>query len=272
MPGLKVLTRRQKERFEQDGFLVVQGLLSADKIAAVKERLAYYIRESLRPFCEGEKPEKDVVSFEGVLVQLEPLVAQGKSLPDDPLFAVRKIWNLFGREEVITNLATDPKLLDIVEDLLGVSNILFFADKALLKPPKIGVEKPWHQDLPYFPFEPKDSSGVHLAAWIALDQATVENGCMQYIPGSHKMGNLTTNHVDTYGLGHLAANLSQVDTSQSVIVEAQPGDVAFHDGLTLHYSSPNASDKPRWALVLDYINADKARYVGKGEPNFPRVR
>jgi ectoine hydroxylase-related dioxygenase (phytanoyl-CoA dioxygenase family) len=142
----------------------------------------------------------------------------------------------------------------------------------MLKPPKIGVEKPWHQDLPYFPFEPKDEPQIHVAAWIALDEATAENGCMQYIPGSHKLGNITTSHVDTHGLGHLAADMSKVDTSKAVIVEAKPGDVSFHDGLALHYSAPNTSDKPRWALVLDYINAERAKYVGKGEPNFPRVR
>jgi ectoine hydroxylase-related dioxygenase (phytanoyl-CoA dioxygenase family) len=95
---------------------------------------------------------------------------------------------------------------------------------------------------------------------------------MQYIPGSHKLGNITTSHVDTHGLGHLAADMSKVDTSKAVIVKAKPGDVSFHDGLALHYSAPNTSDKPRWALVLDYINAERAKYVGKGEPNFPRVR
>lgn len=260
-----------RERFQQDGFVVVQGLL-AEEVAAVKERLADYIRQGLHALEEGQKPDKDTLAYEGVLIQLEPLVARGEYRPQDPLYAVRKVWNLFGRDEVLTRLATSPKLLDIVEALMGTSALWFFADKALLKPPRIGVEKPWHQDLPYFPFEPKDEPGIHVAAWIALDEATTENGCMQYIPGSHRLGNITTSHVDTYGLGHLAADLSRVDTSQAVVVEAKPGDVAFHDGLTLHYSSPNGSDKPRWALVLDYINAERARYVGKGEPRFPRVR
>ncbi len=272
MLTLKALTIEQREKFERDGYFVVRSLFSADEIAAVKERLAFYIREGLKMLREGRKPEKDTITYEGIFIQLEPLVAKGEYIPDDPLCAVRKVWNLFGRDEVLTKLATNPKLLNIMEDLLGTSAIWFFADKAMLKPPKIGVEKPWHQDLPYFPFEPKDESGIHVAAWIALDEATVENGCMQYIPGSHKLGNITTSHVDTHGLGHLAADLSKVDTSKSVIVEAKPGDVSFHDGLTLHYSSPNTSDKPRWALVLDFINAERARYVGKGEPNFPRVR
>ena len=272
MITLKALTAEQKEQFERDGFLVVRGLFSEQQVAAVKERLAYYIREGLRMLREGQKPEADTVNFNGVLIQLEPLVAKGEYMPNDPLYAVRKVWNFFGRDEVLTQLATNPHLLDIVEDLMGSSAIWFFADKALLKPPKIGVEKPWHQDLPYFPFEPKDEPQIHVAAWIALDEATVENGCMQYIPGSHKLGNITTSHVDTHGLGHLAADMSKVDTSKAVIVEAKPGDVSFHDGLALHYSAPNTSDKPRWALVLDYINAERAKYVGKGEPNFPRVR
>jgi len=272
MVTLKALTIKQREQFERDGYFVIRGLLSESEIAAVKERLAFYIREGLRMLREGQKPAKDTVTYEGVLIQLEPLVAKGAYIPDDPLHAVRKVWKLFGGDEVVTKLATNSKLLDIVEDLLGTSALLFFADKALLKPPKIGVEKPWHQDLPYFPFEPKDEPQIHVATWIALDEATVENGCMQYIPGSHKLGNITTSHVDTHGLGHLSADMSQVDTSKAVMVEAKPGAVSFHDGLTLHYSAPNASDKPRWALVLDFINAERAKYVGKGEPNFPRLR
>ncbi len=272
MLTLKALSVEQREQFERDGFLVLRGLFSRDEINAIKERLAYYIREGLKTMREGQMPENDTVTFEGVHIQLEPLVAQGKYIPSDILYAARKVWNLFGRDEVMTKFATNPKLLDIVEDLLGTSAIWFFADKSLLKPPKIGVEKPWHQDLPYFPFEPKNEPHIHVAVWIALDEATVENGCMQYIPGTHKLGNITTNHIDTYGLGHLAVDSSKVDTSKAVIVEAKPGDASFHDGLTLHYSAPNTSDKPRWALVLDYINAERAIYVGKGEPKFQRVR
>ncbi|MFN4179785.1 MAG: phytanoyl-CoA dioxygenase family protein [Armatimonadota bacterium] len=272
MLTLKALTEEQRKQYERDGFLVVQDLFSPEEIVAVKECLAHYIREGLRMLREGKKPEQDTVTHEGVHIQLEPLVAQGKYVPDDPLYAARKVWNLFGNDKVLTQFATNPKLLDIVEDLLGTSAIWFYADKAMLKPPKIGVEKPWHQDLPYFPFEPKDEPHIHVAAWIALDEATLENGCMQYIPDSHKLGNITTAHVDTYGLGHLAADMSKVETNETVVVEAKPGDVSFHDGLTLHYSAPNASDKPRWALVLDFINAERARYVGKGEPKFPRLR
>jgi TPP-dependent pyruvate/acetoin dehydrogenase alpha subunit len=81
MLTLKALTIEQREQFERDGYLVVRGLLSESEIAAVKERLAFYIREGLRMLREGQKPEADTVTFNGVLIQLEPLVAKGEYMP-----------------------------------------------------------------------------------------------------------------------------------------------------------------------------------------------
>jgi len=120
MLTLKALTIEQREQFERDGYLVVRGLLSESEIAAVKERLAFYIREGLRMLREGQKPEADTSRLSnGVLIQLEPLVAKGEYMPDDPLYAVRKVWNLFGRDEVLTQLATNPHLLGHCGRLAG---------------------------------------------------------------------------------------------------------------------------------------------------------
>ncbi|MCS7225031.1 MAG: phytanoyl-CoA dioxygenase family protein [Armatimonadetes bacterium] len=263
------ITTSEKEVFDQQGFLVVRQVFSAEEVLAIKDRLAYWISRALSGLKEGQKPEGDTVSCEGVLVQLEPLVAQGKVSVSDPLKAARKIWNFVAPDAFFWKIASDPRLLDRVAALLG-PDIKLYADKALLKPPEIGVEKPWHQDAPYFAIEPKENA--HVAAWIALDKATKENGCMEYLPGSHRWGNLTTTTTDTYGLGHLAADATQLDTSQAVTVEADPGDVVFHEGMVLHYSGPNRSPQPRWALIFDYVSA-RCRYTGpEPKPSYPLLR
>ncbi len=263
------ISATEKETFEEQGFLVLRGIFSPEEASAIKDRLSHWIRKALAGLTEGRKPEGDTVCCDGVLVQLEPLVARGEVMPADPLYAARKVWNFVKHDPFFDGLARDPRLLDRVEALLS-PDIKLYADKALLKPPEIGVEKPWHQDAPYFAIDPKEKA--HIASWIALDKATEENGCMQYIPGSHRWGNVTVATVDTHGLGHLAAETSAIDQGRAVVVEADPGDVVFHDGMVLHYSGPNRSPKPRWALVFDYISAH-CRYTGKEpKPPFPLLR
>lgn len=263
------LSDQQKKQYRRDGFLAVRGVFTSTEVDRLKERLSFHLRAGLEILTRGDVPETDTVQSGGVCIQLEPAILSGKAHVSDPVYAARKVWNLFGNDPMVTALVRDWRLLSLVGDILG-KEVWFFADKALLKPPRIGVEKPWHQDIPYFLFEPKEPY-FHVAVWIALDEATAENGCMQYIPGSHLWGNLTTETTWTESVAHLAVEESRIDPAQAVLVEAQPGDLVLHDGMVLHYSAPNRSDKPRWAFVLDFIST-AARYVGEGEPPFVRLQ
>ncbi|GIV17552.1 MAG: hypothetical protein KatS3mg022_2987 [Armatimonadota bacterium] len=263
------LSPEQKAQYERDGFLAVRGMLTESEVQSIKNTLAEYLRAGLDRLRTGEVPETDTVHYKGVGIQLEPAVLSGKVRVTDPLYAARKIWNLYGNDPLVTAFVRDERILSLVTSILG-EEVWFFADKALLKPPHIGVEKPWHQDIPYFPFEPK-ASYLHVAVWIALDDANAQNGCMQYIPGSHQWGNLTTETTWTENVSHLAVDESRIDPSKAVLVEAKAGDLVLHDGMVLHYSAPNRSPYPRWAFVLDFIST-QARYTGEGEPNYPLLR
>ncbi len=262
------LSSEQKAQYERDGFLAVRGVLTQEEVDSIKRTLAEYLHAGLAMLRSGHVPEDGTVSHNGVFIQLEPAVLSGKVRVEDPTMAARKVWNLFGNDALITRIAQDERILSLITPILG-DEVWFFADKSLLKPPYIGVEKPWHQDIPYFPFEPKEPY-LHVAVWMALDDATAENGCMQYIPGSHRWGNLTTATTWTESVAHLAVDESRIDPSRAVMVEAKAGDVVLHDGMVLHYSAPNRSPHPRWAFVLDFIST-RARYTGEGEPNYPRL-
>ncbi|MDW8104233.1 MAG: phytanoyl-CoA dioxygenase family protein [Armatimonadota bacterium] len=263
------LSPEQKAQYEREGFLAVREVLTVEEVQAIRDTLSTYLRAGLDMLRRGEVPESDSVTYQGVSIQLEPAVLSGKVRVEDPAFAARKIWNLYGNDELVTRLVQDERILSLVTSVLG-DEVWFFADKALLKPPHIGVEKPWHQDIPYFPFEPK-APYLHVAVWIALDDATAENGCMQYISGSHLWGNLTTETTWTESVSHLAVDEARIDLSQAVLVEAKAGDIVLHDGMVLHYSAPNRSPYPRWAMILDFISV-RARYTGEGQPPFPRLR
>ena len=123
---------------------------------------------------------------EQVGVQEEPYFATGGSDAriDDPELRIRKVWMFCQADARLAGLAAHPRLRGLLDQLIGPESRMV-QDMALLKPPFHGAEKPWHQDTAYFDWTPL---GGVIGVWIALDRATVENGCMQVIPGSHLPG------------------------------------------------------------------------------------
>jgi ectoine hydroxylase-related dioxygenase (phytanoyl-CoA dioxygenase family) len=122
-----------------------------------------------------------------------------------------------------------------------------FQDMALVKPPFIGSEKPWHQDNAYFSVTPLDSV---LGVWIALDEATAANGCMHVLRGGHQLGALRHFH------GRDCEIMPQrVDESQALAVPLPPGGAMFFYGMLPHQTPPNSSPDRRRALQFHYRSA-----------------
>src|ERR1044072_119689 len=116
----------------------------------------------------------------------------------------------------------------------------------IFKPAQIGAETPWHQDQAYWDPEYDYNS---MSVWIPLQQATVENGCMWFVPGSHRLDIHTHQSIggDTriHGLEALGA-----DVSSAVACPLPAGGATFHHCKTLHYTGPNQSDTPRRAYII----------------------
>ena len=131
---------------------------------------------------------------------------------------------------------------------MGTREPEIFQTMALLKPPKQGREKPWHQDHAYFKVRLEDRI---IGVWIALDPAVVDNGCMQVIDSGHLEGPLVhftqrdwqLCDTDMMGQGSLAAEL-------------EPGAALFFDSLLPHGTPPNRSGKRRRAMQFHYAPAD----------------
>jgi hypothetical protein len=157
-------------RFHDEGYLAMEGLLTSDEVAACAAALDDLARR--RP--------------DGVGLQDEPYYQQGGEEPaaSAPELRVRKLWRFAGVDPILGAAVTAPRITAILDELIGPGARLI-QDMALMKPPHRGAEKPWHQDNAYFDCTPLD--GI-LGVWIALDPATVENGCMQIVPGSHRAG------------------------------------------------------------------------------------
>lgn len=116
----------------------------------------------------------------------------------------------------------------------------------ILKPPRYGRETPWHQDEAYW-----DPNLIprSLSVWLPLDPATVESGCMQFIPGSHKGEVRWHRHIDNDPTVHGLVT-DDVDPSQAVACPIPIGGATFHDCRIMHYAGPNTTDKPRRAYIL----------------------
>jgi phytanoyl-CoA hydroxylase len=135
----------------------------------------------------------------------------------------------------------------VLDQLIGPGHRMI-QDMALIKPPFHGSEKPWHQDTAYFDWTPL---GGVIGVWIALDEATVENGCMQVIPGSHLDGPVPHFHVRDC---QVADDRVRVDRAH--VVPLDPGGVLFFSGLIHHGTPPNLSGDRRRALQYHYAAAE----------------
>jgi ectoine hydroxylase-related dioxygenase (phytanoyl-CoA dioxygenase family) len=146
--------------------------------------------------------------------------------------------------------ARQPGILDMLEQLLGPDLILWIT-RVLCKPAAKGREVPWHQDGEYWPMRPLATCSV----WIALDPVSVENGCMRFIPGSHRQQELYRHH--TSDRKDLVLNLEldqdQFDEAQAVNVELEPGQMSLHDVRLIHGSLANTSGRRRAALIMRYM-------------------
>lgn len=161
---------------------------------------------------------------------------------------------------MVTRIATDPAILDVIESLLG-PDIMIFSAEFFIKEPRTTQIVSMHQDLTYWGLGAIDGL---VTAWIPLSPATPESGCMDFVRGSHK--NAILEHADTFDENNLLSRGQEVkvevDPKDKTSIEIHPGQMSLHHGLTIHGSGPNRSNDRRIALVVRYIRPDMAQQVG----------
>ncbi|MFH1068736.1 MAG: phytanoyl-CoA dioxygenase family protein, partial [Candidatus Glassbacteria bacterium] len=176
-------------------------------------------------------------------IQFEEGVDALELEPAEAEFRIRKLMYYHSQHPVFSRMVEHPKIRGILDCVLGPGSTLF-QDMALIKPPLIGVEKPWHQDNAYFKYAPLD--GI-LGVWIALDDATTANGCMYVIPGGHRTGPLRHFHGTDCEIVH-----DRIDPSRAVPIELKAGGALFFFGMLPHRTPPNTSPHRRRAVQFHY--------------------
>ena len=239
------LAREYRER----GYIVVDNLIGPEQVADLRERV--------RQIADGELP------FPEALIEYEPGAEKQRELSN-----LRKINGPATHDARFLDHARTPAVLDVVEQILG-SDIKLFSDQVFMKPPG-GIEKTYHQDSAYFHIEPADL----VTCWLALDDVTIENGCLWVIPGSHREG--IKDHSLAWDVGDRTDKTvpeEALNRSAEVPITLSAGSCSFHHSVLLHRSGPNTTTTRRRGLATHYMSA-ASRWVGEPEqkPDYPLLR
>ncbi|MFV2031449.1 MAG: phytanoyl-CoA dioxygenase family protein [Gammaproteobacteria bacterium] len=160
----------------------------------------------------------------------------------------------------VNEMIRNPVVLDAVASILG-PDILVWGVSLFLKPPHSAGYVSWHQDLTYWGL----SNDREVSAWFALGAVTKENGCMRFIPASHKNGQIK--HRDTVNDSNILTRGQHadidIDEASAVYAELDAGQVSLHHGHLLHASGPNDTEQPRIGLVANYLSTSVRQSVAK---------
>ncbi len=227
--GLAAITEQHIALYRKCGFLAINDVFTPDEVTAGLAGLGHLIM--------GGNP-----AFKGVQFEATALERLGEMALDERLDYVRKLMWFVGFDPRLHALAYHPGLQAVLTRLLDDTPVMF-QDMALIKPPRIGREKPWHQDKAYFNLDLRESV---VGCWIALDEATVENGCMHLRPD-----------MPLQPLVHFRRRDWQIcDTEtlgkQCVAAPLKPGGVLLFDGLLVHGTPHNTSGMRRRAVQFHY--------------------
>ncbi len=229
-----MITLEQKQRFSEQGYLVVPHLFSPAEVAK-------YIDHYMHLRLEGAKPgDSSGVDFGG----------------NDPLKKFPRMIHMHRWDSTSLNWMLDPRIATTLTALMGVEP---YAVQTMLyfKPPTARGQA-LHQDQYYLRVQP----GTCVAAWMALDVCDEENGCLQIVPGSQDWPLLCTTKADiSQSFTDITVPIPKGTPVHPVIMA--PGDVLFFNGQVVHGSGPNhTSDRFRRSLIGHYI-AGEARQVAQ---------
>jgi len=215
-------TQTQIDDFHRDGYVIVRNFFSKEQmdllLEVTKSDLGIIGTAWDMPDAKGRKSKLKLWDFAG-----------------------EDLYGMFSRcESIVSN----------VEKLLN-SPVYTFHNKIIMKEPLVGGAWEWHQDYGYW-YNDKVLSPDLVSVMVAIDRANKENGCLQVLKGSHRLGRV--NH-GTVG-NQAGADLERVEGAKKrfdlVHVELEAGDACFFHSNTLHSSAANESPNPRWSMICCY--------------------
>jgi phytanoyl-CoA hydroxylase len=230
-------SKQQIDFYQQNGFVVIRNFLSPEELeewrGAVDE--AVTARGHGRLPGGGEPAQKIEDYYNNVFIQA---------------------LNLWQTNERIKRIMLDERLGKVAADLAGVEGIRIWHDQALIKRPWDNPTS-WHLDNPYWSF----TNRAAISLWVALDDATLENGCLWFLPGTHKLARDENPGIGP-NMNHVFKMYPEWASIDSVASPMKAGDASFHSGWVAHGAGPNMTKGWRRAMTCGYM-PDGSTFNGK---------
>lgn len=228
------LSEQEINSYRENGFLIVEDFLNSAELEHWRNKIFNSVRE------------RAGIKIPGTNIK----TGGDDGINEDSNYFGKvfdQIINLWQTDEEVKKLILDKRIGKMAAELAGVDGIRPWHDQALFKKPWANPTA-WHLDSPFWSFTDRRA----LSIWIALDDATIENGCLFFIPGSHKETNF-----DNYGIGKnmdaIFDHYPKFKTVESVPSILKAGGCSFHNGLCIHGAGPNMTSKPRRAMTCAFM-------------------
>jgi hypothetical protein len=225
---------------EQVAFFHQHGYVKGGRV--LDEGQIQPLREGLEAIRLGDNPRT------GELYEIDE---DYRRAPEKNLFHFLGAWLI---DDAFHDILWHPAITTRAAQLLGVERLRFWHDQVFYKPPRHPGVVTWHQDYSYWM---RATPAGHITCWIGLDDSTEENGCLHYVPGSHRWGLLPkislTEDMDAVK-GFLTPEQAEAFRPVSMVLKA--GECTFHHSHTVHGSYANRSDRPRRGVVLNFMRPD----------------
>jgi phytanoyl-CoA hydroxylase len=262
--SVAVLSEEQIERFHRDGYLKFRRVLDDGTVERLRGDLDRVIGEELSDHPPADRP---------------PEFAYGHDRKDRRLErrAIHQFVNLWKVSPVYREVIRNAEITGAIRELMDGSHVRLWHDQIISKPPGDNDHFHCHHD---FYFWPLDRPRM-ITCWLALDRATVDNGCMHVFPGSHRDPRFQPPGCDLSADIHLApapggpgepgSLYDEIRTwglDRAKPVELEAGECMFHHCLNYHFTPANVTDRQRRAFVMIYM-PDGTRYNREQSPNHP---
>ena len=227
----------QIESYRENGFLIIDDFLNGSELSLWQDTVDAAIAQFMKRDDMYHNQREGDSYYENVFVQCV---------------------NLWKTSEKIKQLILAPELGKLATDLAGTSGVRLYHDHAMVKQPWANPTN-FHVDNPYDPFY----SHQAIMFWVALDDTTVQNGCLYFLPGTHKTSGFEVGgSLGEAGVGELFREYPQWAEIEPYAAEMKAGDGVFISGMVAHAAGPNMTTHPRRAFAMLFMPED-ATFNGK---------
>jgi phytanoyl-CoA hydroxylase len=256
----EILTAAECERFHADGYLKFRRVIADEQIESLRAALDRTIDEELTREDDGDLPPEFRYGHDRM--------GQDRASTGREARAIHQFVNIWKVRPEYAATIHNPSVTAVVRDLMVAPRIRLWHDQVISKPPGDNKKFAFHRDFYFWPMD----RPTMITCWLALDDATVENGCMHVIPGSHRDPRYQPAGCDLSEDIHLSPvprgpgepgslydAVRTWDVDKAVPVELKAGECMFHHCLNYHMTPENVSARPRRAFIMIFM-PDGTRY------------